>query len=165
MFGASKTGKDDSVELLAADANLVASGVSKDATCEQLKEFIENKGVTVTDIELISLAPGRRTNSFRVAIKTADFDKAMDPNVWPYRVSVRRYRPKQDSWASQSAQAGGNVAPDRGQHGGHGGHGGRQGGAQHRYRQGQYAPSAPAAEEFHLPVRNRFNGLEENVSN
>ena len=68
--------------------------MSKDATCEQLKDFIENKGITVTDIELISNAPERRTNSFRVAIKVADYDKAMKPDVWPYRVGVRRFIPK-----------------------------------------------------------------------
>jgi hypothetical protein len=33
VFGAARTGKGDTEELLAADANLVASGVSKDATC------------------------------------------------------------------------------------------------------------------------------------
>jgi hypothetical protein len=64
VFGVAKTGKYDTEELLAADANLVASGVSKDVTCEQLKEFIINKGITVTDIELISLAPERKTNTF-----------------------------------------------------------------------------------------------------
>ena len=79
---------DVALELLAADANLVASGVSKDATCEQLKEFIESKGVKVTEIELISNAPERRTNTFRVAIKAADYDKAMQPEVWPCRVGV-----------------------------------------------------------------------------
>ena len=69
VFGESKTGKDDTEELLAADANLVASGVSKDATCDQLKGFLAGKGINVTDIELISNAPERRTNTFRIAIK------------------------------------------------------------------------------------------------
>ena len=172
MFGAAKTGKDDTEELLAADAdaNLVASGVSKDATCEQLKEFIMNKGITVTDIELISLAPQRRTNTFRVAIKIADFDKAMDPNVWPYRVGVRRFRPhrpKQGTWASQSAQSGGNVqAGSTDQSGPRYGNGAQhqQCGhhAPHHSGRDQYAqPSAPAAQEFHLETQNRFNGLRE----
>ena len=63
-------------------------------TCEQLKEFIKSKGVKVTEIELISNAPERRTNNFRVAIKAADYDKAMQPEVCTYRVGVRRFIPK-----------------------------------------------------------------------
>ena len=170
VFGAAKTGKDDTEELLTADANLVASGVSKDATCEQLKEFIMNKGITVTDIELISLAPQRRTNTFQVAIKIADFDKAMDPNVWLYRVGVQRFRPhrpKQGTWAAQSAQSGGNVqagstaqSGPRYGNGAHYQHGGHH--APHHSGRDQYAqPSAPAAQEFHLETQNRFNGLGE----
>ena len=88
LFGEAKTGKNDTFELLAANANLVASGVSKDATCDQLKEILEFKGVKVTEIQLISNAPERRTNTFRVAIKAADYDKAMQPEVWPCRVGV-----------------------------------------------------------------------------
>ena len=111
VFGEAKTGKDDAVKLLAADANLVASGVSKDATCDQLAEFLESKGVKVTEIELISNAPERRTNTFRVAIKAADYEKALQPEVWPYRVGVRRYIPKRpkNDWASQSSNSGGNI--------------------------------------------------------
>ena len=175
VFGEAKNGKNDTEELLAADANLVASGVSKDATCEQLKEFIESKGINVTDIELLSLAPERRTNTFRVAIKVADYDKALNPDVWPYRVGVRRYRPQRtkSNWASQSAQSGGNIhaGGEQHRHGQAGGaqyvgqaggaqYGGHAGGAQYgsaqyggqggpRYqrfsRRDQYAPSAPSA--------------------
>jgi hypothetical protein len=93
-----------------------------------------------------------------------DLDIAMDPNVWPYRVSVRRFRPhrpKQGTWASQSAQSGGNVQAGRRygnraqqQHGGH--H------APHHSGRDQYAPpSAPVAPELQLETENRFNGLRE----
>ena len=169
VFGEAKTGKDDAMELLAADANLVASGVSKDATGDQLKGFLENKGVNVTEIELISNAPERRTNTFRVAIKAADYDKAMNPEVWPYRVGVRRFiprRPKSD-WASQSAQSGGNIlsaSHGRQYHSlpsGHGNHGSRNQ-PQHDVRVGHGAPSN---EQFYLPTQNRFNGLQDNVNN
>ena len=178
VFGEAKTGKDDTFELLAADANLVASGVSKDATCEQLKQFLEFKGVNVTEIELISNAPERRTNTFRVAIKAADYDKAMQPEVWPYRVGVRRFIPKRprNDWASQSANSGGNIQLEsagnhsRGQHSRDGGHSHRhshQG--VHHYQQDnrviQFATSAPSNEQFYLPTQNRFNGLQDNVNN
>ena len=190
MFGEAKTGKDEALELLAADANLVASGVSKDATCEQLKEFIESKGVKVTEIELISNAPERRTNTFRVAIKAADYDKAMQPEVWPYRVGVRRFIPKRprNDWASQSANSGGNIQRDaaglhsHGRHslaGNHGHHHSHYHAGNHNRQHShhgvhhyqhdnniiQFAPSAPNTEQFHLPTQNRFNGLQDNVDN
>ena len=128
------------------------------------------KGINVTDIELISNAPERRTNTFRIAIKAAEYDKAMNPAVWPYRVGVRRFiprRPKGD-WAFQSAQSGGNIHPERRDGYGrkHGGgaraHYGGQGGHHHRR---DTAPSAPSAEQFHLDTQNRFNGLQDNVDN
>ena len=109
---------------------------------------------------MISLSPERRTNTFRVAIKIADFDKSMDQNVWPYRVGVRRFRPhrpKQGTWASQSAQSGANV--QAGAHAKYGGPGGHHG-----------CPIIPCVISMHpmlqVPqnfkyMQNRFNGLGE----
>ena len=175
VFGEAKTGKNDTEELLAADANLVASGVSKDATCQQFKDFIASKGIDVTDIELISNAPERRTNTFRVSIKASDYEKAMKPEVWPYRVGVRRFIPKRPKgdWASQSSQSGGNVRVDYGRdrqgNGDHAGgarqHRGGYNQPRHDTRGGQYAQSAPHIEEFHVDTQNRFNGLQDNESN
>ena len=170
---------------------MVASGVSKDATCDQLKEILEFKGVKVTEIQLISNAPERRTNTFRVAIKAADYEKAMQPEVWPYRVGVRRFIPKRprNDWASQSANSGGNIQRDSsrqydhvrhslaaGNHGhlhshshavSHSHHHSHHGvhHYQHDNKVIQFAPSAPNTEQFHLPTQNRFNGLQDNVNN
>ena len=169
VFGEAKTGKNDTEELLAADANLVASGVSKDATCDQMKDFLVNKGINVTDIELISKAPERRTNTFRISIKAADYDKAMMPEVWPYRVGVRRFiprRPKGD-WASQSSKAGGNIQTDR-RGNEHDGPRGTNGHHHHQRRDSRghgYEPSAPVLDEFHVQTHNRFNGLQDNATN
>ena len=112
LFGNAKTGKDNTENILAANVNLVATGVAKDATSDQLKEFIENKGVEVVEIELLTQFPeAARTFTYRIAIKPRDYDKAMNPDVWPYRVGVRIYKPKriQNSWSNQSSQTGGNV--------------------------------------------------------
>ena len=178
VFGEAKTGKDDAFELLAADANLVASGVSKDASCDQLRHFLEFKGINVTEIELISNAPERRTNTFRVAIKAADYDKAMKPEVWPYRVGVRRFIPKRpkNDWAAQSANSGGNIQLEsagrhnRGRHSlvsGQGHHHSHHGARnyQHDNRVIQFAPSTPSNEQFYLPTQNRFDGLQDNENN
>ena len=112
----------DNVEnILAANVNLVATGVAKDATANQLKGFIENKGTKVVEIELLTNHPEARTNTFKIAIKPGDYDKAMNPEVLPYRVGVRTFRHKrqqQNSWANQAGQTGGNVSKDSQQAGG-----------------------------------------------
>ena len=100
---------------IAADVQLPAYGVSKDATEEQLKQFISSKGISVTDVKKLTTFQGARTNTFKVCIKASDYDKALKPEVWPLRVVVRLFRPKRTfddaptSWAAQSAMSGGNV--------------------------------------------------------
>ena len=109
----------------------------------------------------------------------------MKPEVWPYRVGVRRFRPKRlgNNWAAQSAQTGGNVQAGESQGGPQYSHGGRrqynqngyyqqQGGGAYQYGHGggggghgnQYAPSAPVP-VFHLQTDNRYSGLKDNVDN
>ena len=36
--------------------------------------------------------PEARTNTFKVAIAIGDYEKALNPEVWPYRVAVRPFR-------------------------------------------------------------------------
>ena len=53
-----------------------------------------------------------RTNTFKVVVKLSDYEKAMQPEVWPYRVGVWHYKPQRRnqqgmSWQQQSQQAGG----------------------------------------------------------
>ena len=98
--------------------------------------------------------------------KATDYDKAMQPEVWPYRVGVRRFIPKRpkNDWASQSASSGGNIQRGPGRHASAGGHGHHNRG-NHRHPHNQFAPSAPSTEQFYLPTQNRFNGLHDNVDN
>ena len=116
MFGTSKTGKDDNTtQLLAADVALVASGVSRDASGEQLKEFLINKGISVVAVEKLTRDEVEaRTNTFKVVIKLSDYEKAMRPEIWPYRVGVRHYKPPRRtgmSWQQQSRQSGAQINP------------------------------------------------------
>ena len=109
-----RMGKDNQTQLLAANVNLVASGVSKAATDQQLKGFLEDKGIKVTDIECLTYHPDARTNTFRVAIAIEDYEKALNPDVWPYRVAVRTFRParrdrEQRSMEAQFGRTGGVV--------------------------------------------------------
>lgn len=156
MYGKAKTGKDDSEEMLCADVDLVVVGVSKDATESQLKDFIINKGITVLEIEKLTKAEEARTNTFRVRIKASEYEKAMNPDVWPYRVGVRHFIPpkrkpqQQQSWEAQSAQAGGRINPQQQQRGyrGHHSHNGyNQGygsyGQQHQQKYAGQGPQQP----------------------
>jgi hypothetical protein len=113
VYGKATTGRDDAEEILAADVELVATGVSRDATSEQLKNFIITKGIDVLEIVKLTTFEQARTNSFKIKIKAAQYNKAMNPEIWPLRVGVRHYRqPRREqnrgsSWAEQSAQSGG----------------------------------------------------------
>ena len=102
---------------LAADVNLVASGVSKDASPDQLRDFIIAKGVQVTDVELLTKFNKEEAISYtyRISIKPEDYEKALNPDVWPHRVGVRLFKNKrpqaqQNSWSYQSGQSGGNIS-------------------------------------------------------
>ena len=110
MYGTYKTGKDDAEELLAADVGLVASGVSRDASKEQFKDFIIGKGMYFFDIEKLTKDDAEtRTKTFKVVVKLSNYEKAMKPENWPYRVGMRHYKPQRRNgqgmyWQQQSQQ-------------------------------------------------------------
>ena len=119
-YGSAKTttGGGDGTKL-SGDVSLVATGVAKDCTEKDLKEFLAEKGIQVVEVEKLTkpeVIELVRTITFRVAVKAADYEAALKPEVWPYRVGVRHYRaPKRpdSGWAGQSRQSGGNISPGR----------------------------------------------------
>ena len=72
----------------------------------------DSKGLEIIDISKVSHKDAR-TRSFRVKVKSEDYEKAMDCNTWPSRVRVRPYR----HFKQHQEQAGGQF----GQHSGAGG--------------------------------------------
>ena len=86
---------------------------------EQLKEFIISKGIDVVSVEKLTRDDvGARTNTLKVVVKLTDYEKAMNPEIWPYRVGVRHYKPPRRngiSWQQQTSQGGGYVNQDVGQ--------------------------------------------------
>ena len=121
-FGSAKSTGDDNVEtLLAADVDLVASGVGKDCTNENLKDFLKGRGIEAVAVETLTkdeILSQVRTKTFKVTVKPSQYEAALKPEVWPYRVAVRHYRAprRQDTrWGDQSGKAGGQV--DRGDQG------------------------------------------------
>ena len=157
-FGSAKTTTEggDGTKL-SGDVSLVASGVAKDCTEEDMKKFLADKGIKVVECEILTkpeVLALVRTITFRVSVKAADYEAALKPEVWPYRVGVRHYRAprrpdRADSgWRGQSSQSGGNINADNtgGPGSGGGGHtsapgsgaGGHAGGRQ------QFPPGHPS---------------------
>ena len=115
VFGNGTTASNND-HVLSADVNLVASGVSKQATPDQIKEFLEQKGIHVTDIELLTkfFINESKSYTYRIAIRPSDYELALKPESWPFRVSVRLFRNKrrqqeESSWDQQSRRSGGNI--------------------------------------------------------
>ena len=123
-YGSGKTGQEGEVNAqLAADVNRVASGVAKDCTEDNLRNFLMERGVPVVEVQQLTrqeVLAEVRTLTFRVSIKAAGYEAALKPEVWPYRVGVRYYKPpkrtdRQDSgWQGQSGRTGGQVDTQQG---------------------------------------------------
>ena len=112
---ANNSGGDDTK--LSGDVSLVATGVAKDCTEEDLREFLSSKGIEPVEVEKLTKVEVMdmvRTITFRVAVKASDYEAALKPEVWPYRVGVRHYRaprrPASSSgWKGQSSHTGGSI--------------------------------------------------------
>ena len=146
----------------AADICLVAGGVSKNANTDKLRDYLKNKGLNIVACELLTTRVDQaRTLSFKVTIKAEDFEKAKDPNIWPYRVVVRKFvnfrKREIDEFAPQLSQVGG-VHPLSYEHG-QAQLGGQRRGPQGVQRQEQVENDVTA-------VKNRFDvpGFRESVS-
>ena len=141
--------------MLAADVSLVASGVGKGCTNDNMKDFLIGKGITPVEVEMLTkpdVINEVRTLTFRVAFKAADYESALKPEVWPYRVAVRHYKaPRRErpdgSWQGQSARSGGQINANnaRGYNGGVSGQqrAGSVGNGQHSAAPGHLPPGHP----------------------
>jgi hypothetical protein len=145
--------------LLAADVDLVATGVGKDCTNDDLKNFLRDKGIEPVAVETLTkdeVLPNVRTKTFKITVKPAQYEMALKPEVWPYRVAVRHFRaPRraESTWGNQAGRTGGIV--DRGDHpsaqggdqlGAHGG-GSQQGGAHAGQTQGDGVRQHPVGHQ------------------
>ena len=150
--------------------DLVASGLAKDATEQQLEDFLKAKRIDGAKVECLTkeeliTEKKVRSKTMKVTVKAAQLEKAMDPSVWPFRVGVIHYRAPQQSsqgagdgsWASQSAQTGGRLEDGR-----------RQGSSGQDRRQQRYLnPKNPAGRQQHqmsqkgLEILNMFATLVE----
>ena len=67
-------------------------------TEDQVKDYINNKDVTVVSIKLMTAAEAP-SNSYHVVIHCMDVRPIMRPEFWPTGVGCRRFRKKQQ-WSN-----------------------------------------------------------------
>ena len=148
---------------LAADVELVAFGVNKEAKPEDLKKFLIDKGIKVTEVKCLTrielLTEDKvRSKTMKVTVKAAEHEKAMNPDLWPLRVGVRYYRAQSrrqtpGEGGDQGAEAGGLQDRRLGQ----GGVRRRQGGNNFR---GQKQQPPPGSREWNQNRRNRYEEVD-----
>ena len=79
-------------ESLSADIHLVAYGVAKNVTGIQLSQWLAGKGLRVLSCDLLTKYEGARSLSYKITVKSCDYDKAHNPEIWPARVGVRLFK-------------------------------------------------------------------------
>ena len=93
-------GSADNKEL-SANVSLVARGLSKGTTTDKLSEHLKDGGIETVSISQLTkpeVLDNVNSLTFKITLKAADLDNALNPSIWPYRCSVRyfrNYRPKQ----------------------------------------------------------------------
>ena len=79
-------------ESLSADIHLVAYGVAKNVTGIQLSQWLAGKGLRVLSCDLLTKYERARSLSYKITVKSCDYDKAHNPEIWPARVGVRLFK-------------------------------------------------------------------------
>ena len=77
---------------LSADVDLVAYGLSKDTTGVQLSQWLNRNGLVVRSCDLLTRFEGARSLTYKIVVKASDYDKAINPDIWPARVGVRKFK-------------------------------------------------------------------------
>ena len=71
---------------------LVAYGVAKQITGIQLSHFLQERGLNVFSCALLTKHENARSLAYKISIRSCDYEKAQDPNIWPLRVGVRLFK-------------------------------------------------------------------------
>ena len=79
-------------ESLSADVHLVAFGVKKNVTGLQLSHWLARKGLQVLSCDLLTKYEGVRSLAYKITIKSCDYEKAWNPELWPSRVGLRQHK-------------------------------------------------------------------------
>ena len=89
----SGTASDESgCNSFSADIHLVAYGVAKQVTGIQLSHFLQERGLNVLRCDLLTKYENARSLAYKISIRSRDYEKAQDPNIWPLRLGVRLFK-------------------------------------------------------------------------
>ena len=75
---------------LSADVHLVTYGLSKDTTGVQLSQWLNKNGLEVKSCDLTKFE-GARSLTYIIVGKASDYDKGINPDIWPARVGVPNF--------------------------------------------------------------------------
>lgn len=75
-----------------ADINLVIFGLSKDTSSDNLVSYVNNHDIKLLKCEVLTKSENAHSLSYKVSIRSSDYDKIMNPEIWPYRVGVRHFK-------------------------------------------------------------------------
>ena len=97
VFHGNSRGGGEGETILAADVALVASGIGVNVKDDELETFLKSNGVDVVKVECLTKKElidkeKVRSKTMKVIVRAKDHEKAMNPEIWPFRVGVRYYR-------------------------------------------------------------------------
>ena len=90
----------------AADVDVVAFNVNKNASAMDMRNWLSQKGVNVKKCELLTRNYDAPALSYLITVDPKDYERVTtDASVWPYQVGVRKYKqftaPRQDQQRSE----------------------------------------------------------------
>ena len=74
--------RENDNESFSADVHLVAYSIAKNVTGIQLSHWLAEKGLHVVSCDLLTKYEGTRSLSYKIAIKSCDYQKATNPEIW-----------------------------------------------------------------------------------
>ena len=75
-----------------ADIHLVAYGFGTDTSGVQLKQWLKSNGISVKNCSLLTTFDGARSHTFKLVVKATDYEKIINPAIWPENVGVRKFK-------------------------------------------------------------------------
>ena len=76
----------------AADADVVVFGVWRGTNAQEICNYAAEQHIQVVKCELLTKWEQARSLTFKLTIKSDDFNKALDPSTWPFRIGVRTFK-------------------------------------------------------------------------
>ena len=80
----------DSILIFYAALQQSALGIKKNVTGLQLSHWSAEKGLQVLSCDLLTKYEGARSLAYQITIKSCDYEKALNPELWPSRVGLKQ---------------------------------------------------------------------------